>query len=182
MSHEQDLANDPRDVNEFTRLLAEHERGVLLFILSLIPNWGDAEEILQETNIKLWLEFGKFQPGSNFGKWARTIARYQTLAFAKREQRERLRMSTQDMDSMAADVAVTLDQEKTRPALLTKCVEELSPFGRELVRLYYAVGEKIEVIANELNCTPGAAYKSLQRTRIELRQCVDRKLREAEKT
>jgi len=76
MGDEQLPINDCRDVNEFTRLLAKHEREMHLFIFSLTPNWADADEILQETNITLWQEFGKFQPGSDFGKWARTIARY----------------------------------------------------------------------------------------------------------
>ena len=42
-------ANDRSD--EFMRLLTEHDRGVFLFILSLVPNWADAEEVHQETNV-----------------------------------------------------------------------------------------------------------------------------------
>ena len=64
MSDEQSPASDR--LGEFVRLLTEHDRGVLLFILSLVPNWTDAEEIQQETNVKLWQGFGKFQLGSDF--------------------------------------------------------------------------------------------------------------------
>lgn len=167
---------------DFVRLLTEHDRGVLLFILSLVPNWADAEEIRQETNVKLWQEFGKFQAGSDFGKWARTIARYQVLAFIKREQRAGLRMSQQSMDLVAAKVPIMVDQGKTRLAALEECVEKLSPFSRELVRLHYTVGRKLRDIACELRCTSDVVYKSLQRSRLELRRCVDRKLSERETT
>lgn len=169
-------------LDEFVRLLTEHDRGVFLFILSLVPNWADAEEIRQETNIKLWQEFGKYQSGTDFGKWARTIARYQVLAFGKQKQRNGLRINQQSVDLLAAQVAVTADQGKMRLAALAECVEQLSPFNRELVRLHYTVGRKLRDIASELKCTSDAVYKSLQRSRIELRRCVNHKLRERERT
>jgi RNA polymerase sigma-70 factor, ECF subfamily len=172
-------SNDERP-DEFVRLLTEHDRGVLLFILSLVPNWADAEEIRQETNIKLWREFGKFRPGSDFGKWARTIARYQVLAFNKREQRGSLCMNQKSIDLVAAKVAAVIDQEKTRSTTLADCVAELSPYSREVVRLYYTVGQKIKDIAIDCKCSSEAVYKALQRSRVELRRCINRKLSEGD--
>jgi RNA polymerase sigma-70 factor (ECF subfamily) len=170
--------SDNEHLDVFVRLLTEHEHGVLLFILSLVPNWADAEEIRQETSVKLWQEFDKFQLGSDFGKWARTIARYEVLAFRTRKQRDWPYMSQQSMDLVAAKVATVVNQETSRPAIVAECVEELSSFGRELVRLHYTVGRKIRDIARELGCTSDSAYKALQRARLELRRCVDRKLSE----
>jgi RNA polymerase sigma-70 factor (ECF subfamily) len=180
MNDKQSLASERLD--EFVRMLTEHDRGVLLFILSLVPNWADAEEIRQETNLRLWQEFDKFQSGSDFGKWARTIARYQVLAFNKRKQRHGLDMDRQTVDLVAANVAVVVAQGKTRSAALAECVEELRPISRELVRLYYTVGRKINDIASELRSTSDAVYKALQRARLELRRCVEHKLREREGT
>jgi RNA polymerase sigma-70 factor, ECF subfamily len=167
-------------LDEFVRLLTEHDRGVFLFILSLVPNWADAEEIRQETNIRLWQEFDKFHLGSDFGRWARTIARYEVLTFNKREKRDSLRMNQQSIDLVAAKVAVVVEQGKKRSTLLAECVAELSPFSRELVRLYYTVGRKIKEIAHDLRCTSESVYKALQRARLELRHCIDRKLSEGE--
>ena len=154
---------------------------LLLFILSLVPNWDDAEEIRQETNVKLWQEFGKFQPGSDFGKWARTIARYQVLAFIKQKQRDQLQLDSDAIDQVAAKVALLADHGKPRQAALAECVELLSPFQRELVRLHYTVGQKLRDIAREMKCTSDAIYKALQRSRLELRRCVDRKLGDGDK-
>jgi DNA-directed RNA polymerase specialized sigma24 family protein len=63
---------------------------------------------------------------------------------------------------------------------LAECVEELRPISRELVRLYYTVGRKINDIASELRSTSDAVYKALQRARLELRRCVEHKLHERE--
>lgn len=38
---------------EFVRLLTQHQRRVYAYILGIVPNWNDADEILQETNIRL---------------------------------------------------------------------------------------------------------------------------------
>jgi hypothetical protein len=56
--------------------MTRHERLVYGFMLSLVPNWADADEILQETNIRLWDEFEKFVPRTNFAAWAVRIARF----------------------------------------------------------------------------------------------------------
>jgi RNA polymerase sigma-70 factor, ECF subfamily len=178
------MGNGERPANnrpdEFVRLLSEHDRGVFLFILSLVPNWADAEEIRQETNIRLWQEFDKFQLGSDFGKWARAFARYEVLAFSKRERRGWLRLNQQSIDLVDAKVASIVEQGKNRSTMLAECVDELSPPSRELVRLYYTVGRKIREIASELKCTTESVYKALQRARLELRHCIDRKVSEGE--
>jgi RNA polymerase sigma-70 factor, ECF subfamily len=182
MGEWQFTTDDGRDVNEFTCLLAKHEQGVFLFILSLVPNWNDAEEIQQEVNIKLWQEFGKFQLGSDFGKWARTIARYQTLTFVKREQRERLRLSRQCVEAVAAKTAAVAEDDAGRSTMVAMCVEELGQFGRKLIQLHYGAGRKIRDIAADLKCTVDAANKALQRARLEIRQCLDRKQQEKDRT
>jgi RNA polymerase sigma-70 factor, ECF subfamily len=174
--------SDPDRLDEFVRLLTEHDRGILLFILSLVPNWADADEIRQETNVKLWREFAKFQPGTDFGKWARTIARYEVLTFRTRQQRASAHISQSAIDLVAAEVEVVIEKAKVRQTAMAECIEELSTFRRELVRLHYTLGRKIRDIAGELRCMPDAVYKTLQRTRAELRRCVNRKLGEGEGT
>jgi RNA polymerase sigma-70 factor, ECF subfamily len=180
MDAERSLANDRS--TEFVRLLTQHDRSVLLFILSLVPNWTDAEELQQETNVKLWQEFGKFRLGSDFGAWARTIAWYEVLTFRERNRRQWLRTSPKFLESVAAEVEATADQTGTRQAALAECVEQLSAFGRELLRLHYTMGWKVRDIAQKLRFSSAAVYKALQRVRVELRQCMDHKLNDGEGT
>ena len=66
---------------QFIRLMTRHERLVYGYILSLVPNWADADEILQETNIRLWEEFEKFETGTNFAAWAVRVAHFQVLTW-----------------------------------------------------------------------------------------------------
>src|SRR4051812_30687389 len=75
-------------VDAFVQLLGQSQRRIFLFVMSMVPNWSDAEEIIQETNLLLWREFDKFQPGTNFAAWACRIALNQTLAWRKRKRRD----------------------------------------------------------------------------------------------
>lgn len=174
MGNEQPTAVDRSA--EFVRLLTEHDRGTLLFILSLVPNWTDAEEIQQETNVKLWQGFAKFQSGSDFGAWARTVAWYEVLSFRERKQRQWLRTSQDFLELVAAEAETDAASERTvsRQEALADCVERLSAFSRELLRLHYTVGWKAREIAHKMRSTPDAVYKALQRARLELRHCMDR--------
>ncbi len=76
--------NDPQ---AFLRLFVTHQPGIFAYILSLVPHWSDAEEILQETSVVLWRSFGDFTIGTNFKSWALTVAHNQVLAFLKRNKR-----------------------------------------------------------------------------------------------
>jgi RNA polymerase sigma-70 factor (ECF subfamily) len=171
----------PNRVDEFVRLLGEHDRRLSLFILSLVPNWSDAEEIRQETNAKLWQEYGKFRSGSDFGAWARTIAWYEVLKYRERKHRNKQHASQAFLDLVAAKLATVVDQDDSRTIALAECVDELGSYQRELVRLYYTVGCTIKDIAHKLRSSPDAIYKALQRARVDLRECTDRKLNRGER-
>ena len=82
-------ADDER-VEAYVRLLGQKQRPITLYVLSLVPRWNDAEEIIQETNLVLWREFGRFELGTNFAAWACKVAFHQVLTWQKRQQRDRL--------------------------------------------------------------------------------------------
>lgn len=65
-----------RSTVEFLRLLSQHERRVKSFILALVPNWADADDLYQETTVRLWEQFADYDPDQEFGAWACTIAYY----------------------------------------------------------------------------------------------------------
>ena len=50
----------------FTALLSRHHAPLMSFILSLRPNWADAEDLLQQTSVVLWRKFAEYRPGSSF--------------------------------------------------------------------------------------------------------------------
>jgi len=161
---------------QFIRLMTKHERLVYGYILSLVPNWADADEILQETNIRLWEEFDKFALGTNFAAWAVRVAHFQVLTWRKRASRNRLVFDQSVVEALAAEPLWTDELFEARQQALRDCVSELPAYSRELLQHCYHRGTKIKAVAAQLERTPASVYKALERIRVALHACIERKL------
>ena len=165
-------------VQEFMRLLARHERSLYSYILAQVPHWADADEVAQETRLRLWEQFDQFEPGSQFGAWAKTIAYYQILTYRRRQQRGSYRFSERAIELLAAESEVRADELCPRHLALEKCLAELNDSHRELlVRCYSEQDQSIQQIARQLGRTYSATRKALFRIRQVLAQCVQRRLK-----
>ncbi len=168
---------DPRDQRgeEFAGLLAGCERQLFAYILALVWNVQDAEDLYQQTAMTLWEKFDGFQRGTNFSSWAFTTARLLILNFQRAQQRHKT--------FLTAELASTLaDRQSARPAgepdlladALVDCMNQLSDVDRRLIRLCYAGGETIKQIARKLGRPVQSTYNSLCRIRRRLFDCVRR--------
>jgi RNA polymerase sigma-70 factor, ECF subfamily len=163
---------------EFVRLLAEHERQVAGYVHALIPLWQDAEDVLQETKLRLWEQFDSFQSGTNFAAWAFTVAGYMVRRHRKRCQRERVSFSDDLLEMLAREVpAITIPEQDARLLTLVECVKALSGASRKLLRLFCTGQKKIKDIAGELGQTPEATRVALFRIRQSLSDCVEKRFR-----
>ena len=161
---------------QFIRLMTRHERLVYGYILSLVPNWADADEILQETNIRLWEEFEKFETGTNFAAWAIRVAHFQVLTWRKRASRSRLVFDQRVVDALAQEPCWTDEVFEARHQALAECMSELPDHSRDLLRHCYVEGSRAKDVAVELNRSPASVYKALERIRVTLHGCIERKL------
>ena len=166
----------PSDPQEFVRLLTQSQRRVYAFVLAMVPNWADADEILQETNVRLWDEFARYSPGTDFGAWACTVARYQVLTFRKRQSRERVRFTDAFLDVVAEEWAAGDDDAADRHVALEQCVNQLAPVNRDLLRAYYRPGADAAAVADGAGRSVEALYKALSRIRRFLHDCIRRRL------
>src|SRR2546429_6773465 len=69
------------------QLFVKHQLAVRAFILSLEPNFTDAEDLLQEVFLVVTRKASQFEEGTNFFAWACTIARYKLLESLRRRAR-----------------------------------------------------------------------------------------------
>lgn len=157
----------------FLRLLSEHERRLRAFVLSLVPNWNDAEELVQETRIRLWEQFDRYDVSKDFGIWSRTIAYYLVLSYRKKRGREKARFTTEFMEAVAGEVAKQSTDLNSRHAALQRCLQKLGDAQREVLMRCYRGGETISQIAESLGRPLEAFRKSIYRTRLVLGRCVN---------
>ncbi|MBY0523475.1 MAG: sigma-70 family RNA polymerase sigma factor, partial [Gemmataceae bacterium] len=160
----------------FVRLFAQHEHQVYAYIVSVLANWTDADEVMQETSVALWEMFDDFQEGTSFTSWACRIAYFRILRFRERQRRDRLEFSNEFVEAVAATALDESDSFEDRRRALGGCVERLRPDDRRLLQMCYADGGTIKHAAERLDRPAKGVYKALARIRQALFECVQRKM------
>ncbi|MBN1395825.1 MAG: sigma-70 family RNA polymerase sigma factor [Pirellulales bacterium] len=145
------------------------------FIFTLVPSHADADDILQDTSVILWQKFGEFAVGSNFLRWASTVAFNKVRDFRKKLARDRLRFWTDDLIEAIAETHWSERESLVRQrSLLAGCVRELDQRDRELIRQYFSRRLTIKAVAEQLGRPANTVYKALNRVRKALMDCVAR--------
>ncbi len=165
------------NAKEFLRLLTLHDRQTFAYILLLVPNFNDAEEIAQEVRVKLWQQFGdRFERGTDFGAWARSVAFYEVRAFRRSARRQPIGFSQELLESLGQEFQPAEEELSERRAALDECLSRLSAPVREMLRRHYA-GESWEQISQRMNRSTAGLRKAVYRARRTLADCIARTMR-----
>lgn len=167
------------DSAEFVRQITRAQRPLHAFILSLVWNPGEAEDILQETNLVLWEKSELFDSSRPFLPWAMRFAQFQTLAWLKRRRRAERVVFDDDLARLLAEETVTEEPlfEARRTALGT-CLQKLRPDQRELIARRYEPEASVSKMAEVGGISPKAVSDRLRRIRQTLLECIRRTLAE----
>lgn len=163
---------------EFVQLLAQHERRLEGFVLALLPNWHDAEEVVQETKIKLWQQFSEYDPAKEFGAWACSIAYYQVLAMRRHNQGNHVLLGEEFLEKVTAKVTEMTAIAVEREDAMGRCLQQLSEIKRALLKRCYAGCDTIVQIAMQLGRTDKSVRQELLRIRRTLHRCISAALRQ----
>lgn len=159
----------------FVELLGQHEQQLNAFVLALVPHWPDADEIVQQTRIRLWEQFDGYDADKDFGAWARSIAYYQVLTFRKQSGRRAAVISGLAIEKLAAE-ADRVGDLSPRQAALSECLDRLPAAQRELLAQSYSGSESIQNLALRVGRSFNAIRQSLFRLRKALYHCVEQRL------
>ena len=176
---ESPLDRDDRS-EKFVSLLKRHERRLNGYVLSLVHHWADADDILQEVAIALWRQFDKFDPATDFGTWACTVAYYHVLSYRKTAKRRRLRFTDEVDRLLDREIAAVAGEFGDYQDMLRRCLDKLSESERGFLHAYYS-GTPIAELSQRLARSAASLYKDLSGLRRTLRACVDRALGQEER-
>ena len=161
----------------FIRLLTESQSRLYAYILTILPDFVAANEVLSDTNVTLWRKSAEFQIGTDFGAWAIRVAYFEILAYQKRRHSDRHVFCGELLEEMAQVAAAATDDVGQRRLALRGCLEKLAPPDRRLVTLRYMSGASVQEIAGQHNKSAGAVSQALYRIRTALAHCIERTLR-----
>ena len=152
---------------------------LLRYILSLVGNRHDAEDVLQRASVVMWRRFETFEPGSDFIAWATTVAFYEVRNFQRITGRSRLEFDDELMETLAAERAQHVRQWSPRVEALEACMEKLDAANRGLVESIYTRGLEAAAVAQQQGRSAQTIYNKLNFIRRALAECVQRRMTEA---
>jgi len=172
--------NEPFNADDrterFVALLGKAQLKLQAYVVMLVPNPSDADEVLQNTNIALWRKFDEFEPGTSFLAWARAVALIEAKRFRQAAGRDRLMFNDDLMDRLAATVDRDADRLAAERDALADCLGKLPEPDRQLVQRCYQGEESIAAISGELGLQTGTLYVKLHRLRRLLFDCITGRL------
>ncbi len=160
----------------FVKLLTANYARIYAYIISLVPNDSDADDIMQETATVMWENFSKFEPGTNFVSWAVTVAKFQILNYRKRHKRSRLFLSDEAYDLLISETEKMQEQSQDRLQALRSCLKKLAPKDRQFIHMRYYDGASARIVAQKVGTSMDAVYRYTARLNDWLLGCVRRSL------
>ncbi|MEX0791921.1 MAG: sigma-70 family RNA polymerase sigma factor [Pirellulaceae bacterium] len=165
---------------QFLGRFVQDQLRVFSYILALVHDRNDADDIFQETSLVLWREYGSYQPDREFLPWALGVARNQVLKFWRTRKGDRHVYSEVLVEQLADDALdIALENEPRRRAL-RECVKQLTGRQRQLIELFYGKNLAAMAIADAWDRSVFTVYKALKVLRRSLLRCIESRLVEEE--
>lgn len=137
------------DEEAFRQLYQNTDKTIYSFILSIIKNPRDAEEVMQETYLKIWTSAAGYKSQGKPLAWMFTIAR--NLCYMKfRDQKHQSDLGLDDLDGNEAGAVCPQLENLADKLVLETALSILKEEEREIVLLHASAGMKHREIAANL--------------------------------
>lgn len=179
-SDQQVSASQPDDDRpaRFMKLFNRHSRQIYAYILCLVGNTTDVDDLHSETNLAMWQSFDQFDesdPQSDFAAWGRTIARYRVLRYFDSRKAASRQFSAQTIEALSQEIEQVAHTDQVHEAL-GECLQKLPPQQYELIRCRYLQQTHARQIAEQLGISVFTLYRRLAYIRQQLLNCIRRTL------
>ncbi len=146
------------DEGAFTELMRGHYAFVYAIVIGIVNNPNDAEEIVQDTFLKVHRGMAQYEDREKFKNWLAEIARNSARDWLRKQ-----RVNTVSIDEMHKHTLLTTDSpdeqliRREERELIRRAMETLSQKDRDIARSYYLEGASYD----ELMRAHGLSYKAI---------------------
>lgn len=177
MPRETESPGHDRHIQAVQGLFLKYQPMVRSYILSMVPDFSLAEDILQETFVVVTRKAGEFELGTSFPAWVKTIARFKGMEALRRERGRFVALSDAALEALGTEPHEYAAAEEIDPRIevLQSCISQLAPQARRSIELRYRGDHLPPQIAQLMGCTVQSVNVTLSRARSFLRDCVSRK-------
>jgi len=160
----------------FAAELGELQSELQAYSAAVSGDPSSAADIVQEANMVIWEKRDDFhqEKEGDFRAWAFRIAYFKALAHRRDSARKGWLVYSDELVqkiSNQADGAVK--GQNRRMDALQQCLTKLKPKQRKMLAGIYGAGQTVPEYAASSKSSHAAAYKTLQRIRLQLRDCIN---------
>jgi RNA polymerase sigma-70 factor (ECF subfamily) len=167
------------DTNAFTALVDRYKDMIFSLSLKMVKNREEAEEVAQDTFIKIFNSLSKFKGDSKFSTWIYKIAYNTCLDRLKKNKKENLNIS---IDEFSAHLIKTMDnalsalEDKERKQKIQNCLNLLPGDENFLLTLFYFEEQSLEEIGKIMSINANNVKVKLFRSRQKLAVILKKQL------
>jgi RNA polymerase sigma-70 factor (ECF subfamily) len=162
---------------QFTRKWTEAQPILASYLSAVVPDFQEAEDLLQEVAVVLLRKFADYDPERPFVGWAIGIAKREVLMARRRHARNRLFYQADLLERLSEVCEELAPELEDRSRALRECMHALQGRAADLLRLRYEESLKPSALAGRAGMAVIAVRVMLSRTRAALRDCIERKLK-----
>ena len=159
------------DHSAFTILVDRYKDLVFSLALKMLKNREEAEEVSQDTFIKVFRSLNKFKGDSKFSTWIYKVAYNTCLDRLKKNKREQHVVPIDEYtehEVKTIDNALDAMEQKERQQTIQNCIQALPSEDAFLMTLFYFEEQSLEEIAKVMEITPNNVKVRLFRSRKKL--------------
>ncbi len=170
----------------FRELVRRYERPVFSLVFRMVRDSATAEDLAQDTFIKVLNHIDKYRPEFKFSSWLFKIANNVTIDHLRRRQLDTISMDGSRNAATAADVEATsfdiadksesaldLMEAKELGSAIERAIGSLRPEYRACIMLRHVEGRSYEEIAATLDLPLGTVKTYIHRARHQLREALE---------
>lgn len=159
------------DSNVFAVLVDQYKDLVFSLALKMLKNREEAEEVAQDTFVKLFKSLNKFKGDSKFSTWIYKVTYNTSLDRIKRNKREYDTIPIDDFsENQIKTIETVLDSidESDRNKMIQDCIHLLPSEEGFLLTLFYFEEQSLEEISKIIDCNTNNIKVKLYRSRKKL--------------
>jgi len=167
------------NTNAFSILVDRYKDLIFSLALKMVKNREEAEEVAQDTFIKVFNSLDKFKGDSKFSTWIYKVAYNTCLDRMKRNKKEEGNINIDDFSehlikTMENALSKMIDEERKKS--IQDCLNLLPSDEGFLLTLFYFEDQSLDEIAKIMNITANNAKVKLYRSRQKLASILKEKL------
>lgn len=164
-------------------IMLQHEtKNLIGFLTMLTGDRNIADDLFQDTCLEILKIYKKYKPGTNFGKWAMSVARFQVLRYWRKKQKSKTVFYSHElMEQLTQTWEQEVIQVEDDPleSALKQCLSDLKTQQYNAIVWRYKQQWSLEKISTKMERTVDAVKMLFSRLRKKLRLCVETRIKES---